>query len=199
MKCPNCGYTDEAPAITSATDAPLMPDAMLFGSTGKSVQAIATKFDSWLSRRPDLCSLIQNECAEHDINEIYALALMQKEQSAFFPKTPPKPHALDWIYGYGCPESGGRQSRFQGVENQIRCALAQLRNYTVSKNFPQVKNWRTAGLVKLYDSAATLKKLGFDALFHPRSMAEAASMLYNPRAEGLVNQVEFCKKILKGA
>lgn len=170
----------------------LMPDEMLYGSTGVPVMSICQAFDSWLADRADLVALIQNECREHDISEVYALALMQKEQSAFFRATPPSQRAQDWLYGYGCPEVGGRMSRFQGIENQIRHAIGQFERY---KKWPGVK---TLSPQRLYDSKETLRALGFKSPYTPRSLAEAASLTYNPRAEGLVNQIAIIKRIQAG-
>ena len=176
-------------------------DPMLYGGrpgyvTREATAAWIKKIGSWLAGRSDLLALLFKECDEHDIEPCDALALMQKEQSALFRRTAPTQHAMDWLYGYGCPEGGGRQSKFQGIENQIAFAIRGLRNYDTA---PEVHDWEHRGPVHLYDAPGLLADTNGGATTRaPRSKAEAASLHYNPRMEGLTNQTQIWWQVFNG-
>lgn len=177
-----------------------MPDSYLYGFRQgpgpNDVQGYLEKVDSWLARREDLVALIVASCMSNDLNCAYALALAQKEQSALWRKDPPPERAQDWLYGYACPETGGRDARFRGPEKQIRHALAQLRKYD---EWDDVKNWSPSKSIPIYDPPSVRRKYGVGKAVSADTKAEAASLLYNPRVEGLALQAEFVREILETA
>lgn len=177
----------------------IMPDNYLFGHDLLSIDAgiaYAEKVGSWITRVPEIMAACRAECEEHGISIAYLLALMQKEQSAFWSVYPPGQRAQDWLLGYGCPEGGGRDVKYQGAVRQIQHAVQQLARYP--KVFDEVKCFRNH-TVKLYDSEKILNQYHVGKFVSADSYAEAASLLYNPRIEGLVNQVQFIERILKEA
>ncbi|MEK7653493.1 MAG: hypothetical protein AAB358_03370 [Patescibacteria group bacterium] len=62
------------------------------------------------------------------INPKYLLVLVQKEQS-LLDDTAPSQGQYDWATGYGCPDTGGCDSRWQGFYKQVNSAAAQTRYY----------------------------------------------------------------------
>lgn len=64
----------------------------------------------------------------YKINPKYILTLLQKEQGLITNKTP-SPSQLDWATGYGCPDSGGCNPKYQGLANQIDWGAGSIRYY----------------------------------------------------------------------
>lgn len=62
------------------------------------------------------------------INPKYLLVLVQKEMSLLTDPSP-KQSQYDWATGYGCPDGGGCDSRWQGFYKQVNSAAAQTRYY----------------------------------------------------------------------
>jgi hypothetical protein len=62
------------------------------------------------------------------INPKYLLVLVQKEMSLLDDNTP-KQSQYDWATGYGCPDGGGCNSRWQGFFKQVNSAALQTRDY----------------------------------------------------------------------
>jgi hypothetical protein len=62
------------------------------------------------------------------VNPQFLLVLLQKEQGLIEDPSP-KPGALDWATGYGCPDTGGCNERWRGFWKQINSASLQFRDY----------------------------------------------------------------------
>ena len=62
------------------------------------------------------------------INPKYLMVLVQKEMS-LLSHPAPEQRRLDWATGYGCPDSGGCDSRWEGFYKQVNSAAAQTRYY----------------------------------------------------------------------
>jgi len=62
------------------------------------------------------------------INPKYLLVLVQKEMS-LLDNPAPKQTQYDWATGYGCPDGGGCNTRWQGFFKQVNSAALQTRDY----------------------------------------------------------------------
>jgi hypothetical protein len=67
------------------------------------------------------------------VNPKYLLVLVQKEMS-LLDDTTPKQSQYDWATGYGCPDGGGCNSRWQGFFKQVNSAALQTRDYVDNPN-----------------------------------------------------------------
>jgi len=72
--------------------------------------------------------VIYDRAITNKISPKFLLVLIQKEQS-LLTDTNPKQSQYDWATGYGCPDSGGCNSRWQGFYKQINSAALQFRSY----------------------------------------------------------------------
>ncbi len=77
--------------------------------------------------------IIYNVSRLYKINPKYVLTLLQKEQSLITDPTPSKGQ-LDWATGYGCPDGGGCNSKYQGIANQIDWGAGAMRYYLDNPN-----------------------------------------------------------------
>ncbi|MDO8668414.1 MAG: hypothetical protein Q7K35_05000 [bacterium] len=68
------------------------------------------------------------KCRKVTINPKFLLVMLQKEQS-LIEESSPSQRNLDWATGYGCPDSGGCNSRWQGFGKQVNSAALQFRDY----------------------------------------------------------------------
>lgn len=68
------------------------------------------------------------KCRKVTISPKFLLVLLQKEQS-LIEEDSPSPSHLDWATGYGCPDSGGCNSRWKGFGKQVNSAALQFRDY----------------------------------------------------------------------
>ncbi|MFA5359334.1 MAG: hypothetical protein WC349_00015 [Patescibacteria group bacterium] len=69
------------------------------------------------------------KCKKITISPKFLLVLLQKEQSLIEGNPTPSQRGLDWATGYGCPDSGGCNSRWLGFGKQINSAALQFRDY----------------------------------------------------------------------
>jgi len=76
----------------------------------------------------------KQKCAPIAINPQFLLVLLQKEQSLIEEKSP-KQSQLDWATGYGCPDGGGCNSRWQGFGKQVNSAALQLFDYMSNPHY----------------------------------------------------------------
>lgn len=79
----------------------------------------------------------------YKINPKYVLTLLQKEQGLITNKTPSQSQ-LDWATGYGCPDSGGCNSKYQGLANQIDWGVGSIRYYLDHPNEFRLQVGQTA-------------------------------------------------------
>jgi len=68
------------------------------------------------------------KCKKITISPKFLLVLLQKEQSLIEEPSPSQKN-LDWAAGYGCPDSGGCNPRWQGFGKQVNSAALQFRDY----------------------------------------------------------------------
>lgn len=82
------------------------------------------------------------KCKKVTINPKFLLVLLQKEQSLIEDAWPSQSH-LDWATGYGCPDSGGCNPRWQGFGKQVNSAALQFRDYMDNPQFYTYKVGQT--------------------------------------------------------
>ncbi|MFA5248104.1 MAG: hypothetical protein WC415_02560 [Patescibacteria group bacterium] len=75
--------------------------------------------------------IIYTRCQENKISPKFVLVLLQKEQG-LIEDANPSSGSLDWATGYGCPDGGGCNSRWQGIWKQINSATLQFFDYLES-------------------------------------------------------------------
>jgi len=78
------------------------------------------------------------KCKPAKVNPRLLLVLLQKEQSLIDDKSP-TPRQLDWATGYGCPDGGGCNSRWQGFGKQVNSAALQFFDYVTN---PQLYSYK---------------------------------------------------------
>jgi hypothetical protein len=74
---------------------------------------------------------IYEVCQANKISPRFVLVLLQKEQGLIEDPNPSQ-SSLDWATGYGCPDGGGCNSRWQGFWKQINSATLQFYDYMVN-------------------------------------------------------------------
>ncbi|MFH0892269.1 MAG: hypothetical protein V1867_05820 [Candidatus Falkowbacteria bacterium] len=82
------------------------------------------------------------KCKPARINPRLLLVLLQKEQS-LIDDTSPTPRQLDWATGYGCPDGGGCNSRWQGFGKQVNSAALQFFDYVTNPHLYSYKAGNT--------------------------------------------------------
>lgn len=85
------------------------------------------------SVRMSIPQLIYETSQMYKINPRYALVLLQKEQSLITDENPTSGQ-LNWATGYGCPDSGGCNPKYQGLANQIDWGVGSIRFYLDNPN-----------------------------------------------------------------
>lgn len=187
--------------------------------TAEKIQAYLVKINSWLKDK--ICQVpvldeagkpkknedgkiittpksfnqfIYDLCDQYKINQIYVLALIQKEQSALFTSKIPSEHIQNKIVGYAITESG-KIPGYDGFEMQFMSAIKQLRRYD---KWSQVTNLETVrGLCDDAEDRQCLREMGVESTssYKPANIAEAKSMLYTPRMYPLIQMGQLYKKI----
>lgn len=71
---------------------------------------------------------IYDRATNNKVSPKFILVLIQKEQG-LVENPAPSQGRLDWAAGYGCPDGGGCNSRWQGFWKQINSASLQFRDY----------------------------------------------------------------------
>jgi hypothetical protein len=85
------------------------------------------------SVRMSIPQLIYETAQMYKVNPRYALVLLQKEQSLITEDSPTQGQ-LNWATGYGCPDSGGCNPKYQGLGNQIDWGVGAIRFYLDNPN-----------------------------------------------------------------
>ena len=174
------------------------------------IQKFLEHIGSWLSKftlgdRP-FSQWLADMCGTHEYEPIFWLAFMQKEQSLTEAKVAPIQKKIDWVLGYGCPESGGRDETYKGFEKQFYCeykdkngkprkggAMAQFKNY---ETWSPIVKWATTTIM-LFDSPKVLAKFGVQKYIKAGSKEDAKNFLYNPRIEGVAGLSAIWQKYYK--
>ncbi|MDD5290038.1 MAG: hypothetical protein PHT40_02455 [Patescibacteria group bacterium] len=92
--------------------------------------------------RMSIPQLIYESSQMYKINPRYALVLLQKEQSLITDEAPTQGQ-LNWATGYGCPDSGGCNPKYQGLGNQIDWGVGAIRFYLDNPNQFRFQTGRT--------------------------------------------------------
>lgn len=71
---------------------------------------------------------IYDRAVTNGVSQKFLVVLLQKEQG-LIENSAPSQGRLDWATGYGCPDGGGCNSRWQGFWKQINSASLQFRDY----------------------------------------------------------------------
>jgi hypothetical protein len=72
--------------------------------------------------------IIYGRCQANLISPKFVIVLLQKEQGLIEDPAPSQ-GSLDWATGYGCPDGGGCNPRWQGLWKQINSATLQFYDY----------------------------------------------------------------------
>ncbi|MDO8592791.1 MAG: hypothetical protein Q7R92_03415 [bacterium] len=116
----------------------------------------------------------QAKCRKITINPRFLLVLLQKEQSLIESPSPSQSH-LDWAAGYGCPDSGGCNSRWKGFGKQVNSAALQFRDYMDNPQFYTYKAGQTYALTNPYGVVSS-----GSITVTPANQATAALYNYTP-------------------
>ena len=114
--------------------------------------------------------VIYDRAVTNKVNPKFLLVLIQKEQS-LLTDTAPKQSQYDWAAGYGCPDTGGCNPRWQGFYKQINSAALQFRSYM---DEPRLYKYQAGAT---YTFTNTNKA---DAAVTPANQATAALYNYTP-------------------
>jgi hypothetical protein len=110
------------------------------------------------------------KCRKITISPKFLLVLLQKEQSLIENSTPGQAD-LDWATGYGCPDSGGCNPRWQGFGKQVNSAALQFRDYLDN---PQFYTYKVGGTYTVKNTNQV------DSVIVPANQATAALYNYTP-------------------
>ena len=114
------------------------------------------------------------KCRQVTINPKFLLVLLQKEQSLIEESSPSQKN-LDWATGYGCPDSGGCNPRWQGFGKQVNSAALQFRDYLDN---PQFYTYRAGGTYIFTNPYGTISQEPVTVT--PANQATAALYNYTP-------------------
>lgn len=144
------------------------------------------------NKKPVLFSVfIDALCREYDIEPVWILSLIQKEQSALFKSQAPTKFIQDKIVGYGNTENKSVPDKYVGFETELYAAIRQWRKYD---GFLEVKKYETHN-IRLYDSNDMLASHGYERYIVASNESEAKAFLYNPRIEGIANHAAIWKRV----
>ncbi len=106
--------------------------------TKEEIQAFLESKDSYLANysatnpytgeTETVAEIIYGRCQANLISPKFVLVLLQKEQGLIEDESPSQ-GSLDWATGYGCPDGGGCNARWQGIWKQINSATLQFYDY----------------------------------------------------------------------
>ncbi|MFA6306397.1 MAG: hypothetical protein WCV70_01085 [Patescibacteria group bacterium] len=94
------------------------------------------------------------KCRKITISPKFLLVLLQKEQS-LIENSSPGQRNLDWATGYGCPDSGGCNTRWQGFGKQVNSAALQFRDYMDNPQFYTYRAGNTYTFTNPYGTIST--------------------------------------------
>ncbi|MDD5554823.1 MAG: hypothetical protein PHU57_04355, partial [Patescibacteria group bacterium] len=118
--------------------------------------------------------IIYDRAVTNLVNPKFLLVLLQKEQS-LIEDTSPKQSQLDWAAGYGCPDGGGCNPRWQGFWKQVNSASLQFRDYMDNPQLYTYKAGETYTFTNPYSTTAT-----GTTIVTPYNKATAALYNYTP-------------------
>ncbi len=118
---------------------------------------------------------IYEVCQANKISPRFVLVLLQKEQGLIEDPNP-SPASLDWATGYGCPDGGGCNPRWQGFWKQINSATLQFYDYMVN---PLEYAYR-AGATYTFQNSCSAYNNPPSSMITPYNLATAALYNYTP-------------------
>ena len=116
----------------------------------------------------------KQKCAPISINPQFLLVLLQKEQS-LIEETSPSKSQLDWATGYGCPDGGGCNPRWQGFGKQVNSAALQFAYYMSNPHHYTYKQGQTYTFTNPYSTTENET-----TIVAPVNQATAALYNYTP-------------------
>jgi len=118
---------------------------------------------------------IYEVCQANKISPRFVLVLLQKEQGLVEDPSPSQSN-LDWATGYGCPDSGGCNPRWQGFWKQINSATLQFYDYMIN---PFEYSYRM-GNTYTFNNTCSAYDNDPSSLVTPFNLATAALYNYTP-------------------
>ena len=118
--------------------------------------------------------IIYDRATTNKISPKFLLVLLQKEQS-LIENSAPKQSQLDWATGYGCPDGGSCNPRWQGFWKQINSASLQFRDYLDN---PQLYTYKVGNTYTFTNPYGTITKE--PTIVTPANQATAALYNYTP-------------------
>jgi hypothetical protein len=117
---------------------------------------------------------IYNRCQANKISPRFVLVLLQKEQGLIEDPAPDQ-GSLDWATGYGCPDGGGCNSRWQGFWKQVNSATLQFYDYMAN---PGDYNYKKGNTYIFENKYSTI--VDGSVTVTPYNIATAALYNYTP-------------------
>jgi hypothetical protein len=118
--------------------------------------------------------IIYNRAINNKISPKFLLVLLQKEQS-LIEDSSPSSGQLKWATGYGCPDSSGCNTRWEGFWKQVNSASLQFRDYMDN---PHLYNFKQGHPYTFDNPYSTLKQEKTTVI--PQNKATAALYNYTP-------------------
>jgi hypothetical protein len=118
---------------------------------------------------------IYEVCQANKVSPRFVLVLIQKEQGLVEDPHPGQ-SSLDWATGYGCPDGGGCNSRWQGFWKQINSATLQFYDYMVN---PLEYSFKKGNAYTLQNTCSAYNNPQ-SSLVMPYNQATAALYNYTP-------------------
>jgi hypothetical protein len=118
---------------------------------------------------------IYEVCQANRVSPRFVLVLLQKEQGLVEDKNPGQ-SSLDWACGYGCPDGGGCNNRWQGFWKQINSATLQFYDYMIN---PLEYSFKKGNAYTLQNSCSAYNNPP-SSLVLPYNQATAALYNYTP-------------------
>jgi hypothetical protein len=118
---------------------------------------------------------IYDVCQANKVSPRFVLVLLQKEQGLVEDPNPGQ-SSLDWACGYGCPDGGGCNSRWQGFWKQINSATLQFYDYMINPfeyGYKKGNTYTFQNTCSAYNNPAS-------SLVTPFNQATAALYNYTP-------------------
>lgn len=186
-----------APGIASAATAPpFTPELVITDEVFRASGSLsAADIQAFLERYPGILAvttaprhadgtlqpvslLIWEVAQEFNINPKVLLVMLQKEQS-LLTKTAPTQTALDWAFGFGCPDGSTPETRdpaYKGLGNQIWYAARALDAYAET-------TWKP-GLKRTICTNCVVAPYTYNTEFVAANLATYKLYVYTPHSHG---------------
>ena len=117
-------------------------------------------------------AIIYNRCQANKVSPKFVLVLLQKEEGLTEDPSP-RQGQLDWAGGYGCPDSGGCNARWQGFAKQVNSATLQFYDYVENPQDYNFKKGKTYSFENKYSTS------DLDGMVTVTIFNDATAALYN--------------------